>query len=137
MEEQKKQAPGKVEEARKEEARRKKKINKKIKNMPERAKQIYLKREETKRKKTQMKLNQLDAEKLGMAVIHNQRVAKCALDVEQLGDRLIAIKIKAYNNEVTIIGAHANHAGAGERKKEGFYNELEIRQAKLAKRTTV
>ena len=45
-----------------------------------------------------MKLNQLDAEKLGMAVVHNQRIAKCTLDVEQMGDRLIAIKMKAYNN---------------------------------------
>ena len=93
--------------------------------MSETVKQTYLKKKEMKRKKRQMKLNQLDAEKLGMAVVHNQRIAKCTLDAEQLGDRLIAIKIKAYNNEVTIIGAHANHAGAGERKKEAFYNELE------------
>ena len=66
--------------------------------MSETVKQCYLKRKETKGKKRQMKLNQLEAEKLGMAVVHNQRIANCTLDVEQMGDRLIAIKMKAYNN---------------------------------------
>lgn len=71
-----------------------------------------------------IELHNLDAEKLGVAVVYENAMDHHIKDCEQIDDRNITLVLKGIIGEVSFTGTHAHHAEAKEEQKIMYYDQL-------------
>ena len=90
--------------------------------------------------KTALELFNLDAEKLGTAVVYHKSIHAAKLDLIQHDNRNISISLRSMGGELNITGTHAPHAGRPTNEKLLYYrqlNNIALTQGRHKKHTIV
>lgn len=74
--------------------------------------------------KNSLQLYNLDAEKLGTAVIYHKRLERSKLDVVQHDNRNITLSLKSKGGVMNITGTHAPHSAKSTLEKTQYYQTL-------------
>lgn len=84
-----------------------------------------------------IELHNLDAEKLGTAVIFNKQTRKYVKDCIQTDDRQISLILGSSHGEIICTGVHAPHADATELSKKTFFDQLRTTHEKFNKKANI
>ena len=74
--------------------------------------------------KTGLDLYNLDAEKLGMAVVYSHDIKEAITDIIQHDNRNITLQARMLGLTANFTGTHAPHAGASQKQKHDYYKQL-------------